>query len=121
MRHAKRTDSNQASIVKDLRKARAQVEVTNMGDDFPDLVAGWSQWVLLEIKNPDGDFSRGQLSFLATAQGPVGFATNTEEAFDVLQGYHLTRSQKEQIAVWLIKNPDQQSLSVKKLRKLVNA
>ena len=122
MRHAKRTDSNQASIVKDLRKAKFQVIVTNMGDDFPDLIAAFaSHWVMLEIKKPDGDFTRGQLQFLADAGAPVGFATDTNEAAKMITCGYLRPAQKAEIAVWLVKNPDQQTLSVKKLRKLVNA
>jgi len=119
---AKRTDKNQADIVRDLRLAGVQVLVTNFGDDFPDLLCGWrGKWTLLEIKKPDGDITRGQLEFARDAKGNIGIATTTDEACNVLFGNTLTSSQQTKIATWLIKNPDQQSLSVKKLRKLVNA
>jgi len=119
---AKRTDSNQASIVKDLRELGFQVVVTNLGDDYPDLMVGSKgTWTLIEIKKPDGDFTRGQLEFLADARGPIGYATDTGEAIGLIYGDHLTLGQRIHISQWLIKNPDQQSLSVKKLRKLVNA
>ena len=122
---AKRTDKNQAEIVEHLRAVGVQTIVTNMGNDFPDLLCGascWNGWTLLEVKQPSGCLDRGQLEFLRDATGAVAVVTDVDEAtFAVLSGDGLLgESDREQIAKWLIRNPDQETVSVKKFRKLIN-
>jgi len=117
---AKRTDKSQSAIVKQLRQRGAQVIVTNFGNDFPDLLIGLAHWSLVEIKEADGDLSRGQLQFLSDAKGRVGVATNFDDALEIAAGVgHLTLLQKEAITKWLYLNHSQQSLSVRKFFKLI--
>lgn len=120
-RHAKRTDKSQKGIVDELRKFGVQVVVTNFGESFPDLLCGYfCNWALVEIKESDGAFSRGQLEFLATSKGKCGVATNAQEAFQVVKNDgHLYPYEQNKIDVWLIRNPTQQSLSVKKFFKVI--
>ena len=118
---AKRTDKSQAEIVRELRKRGVQVIVTNFGNDFPDLLCGrHGQWFLIEIKEKDGDLSRGQLEFLAEANGYTGVATDADEAFYIIEAWgHLSRAKQVILSKWLIRNPSQQSLSVKKFTALM--
>ena len=118
---AKRTDKNQAEIVKLLRRHYGQVIVTNMGDDFPDLLCGSNGgWTLLEVKQPNGCLDRGQLKFLSEAHGAVAVVTNIDEAINALwDADTLNDEQKVRIAHWLIRNPDQETLSVKKFRAVI--
>lgn len=119
---AKRTDKNQASIVADLRKAGIQVIVTNMGDNYPDLMCARYQWVLVEIKQPDGSLDRGQLEFLRDARGHVAVATTFTEAYRAVmnpQSYAITPKKQERIAFWLSQNPAQETLAVKKFFKII--
>lgn len=123
---AKRTDGNQKAIVEALRKYGAKVIVTNFGDDFPDLLCSslTSEWVLMEVKEPHGCLDRGQLAFLSDVRcGAVAVVTNEDEAIDALRDEENRLEYREQEAIekWLIKNPNQQSLSVKKFRKVINA
>ena len=120
---AKRTDTNQQSIVDDLRKAGVQAVLTSsMGHDFPDLLLGHSsKWILAEIKQPKGDLSRGQLEFFAKSRGPVGVVTDLHEALCLAtrpEEFALTYKQKDAIAAWLVQNPSQESLGVGKFRRL---
>lgn len=120
-RFAKRVDRSQSGIVQALRKMGAQVEVTNMGNDFPDLLCGmfW-QWKLLEVKELDGHFSRGQLKFLRQALGPVDIVTSEHDAYLSIQGFRIiTPEQQGSITEWLIRNPNQETIRVQKLLKLI--
>lgn len=121
MRFAKKTDRSQPTIVKELRQRGTQVIITNFGNDFPDLlIGGGVNWSLVEIKEPDGDLSRGQLEFLANAQGRVGVATDIDTAFAIAHGIgYLSVLQKDEIGKWLIRNPTQKSLSVRKFFKVI--
>lgn len=122
MRHNKRTDRSQLDIVKDLRARGVQVIVTNFGSSFPDLLIGYRlrNWLLVEVKEPNGCFDRGQLQFLADACGPVAVATTADEAaFALHEGKALQTSQKDKIAAWLLRNPTQETLSVKKFRAVI--
>ncbi len=129
MRFNKRTDHVQNTIVKDLRACGIQVIITNDGFDHPDLLCGYRGiWTLLEIKNPlvtnvsKGTMTRGQLEFIADARGPVGVATNFEESRRIIVDQDwITQREQENIIAWLIRNPDQQSLSVSKFREMLNA
>lgn len=119
----KRTDKNQKSIVAKLRDAGIQVIVTNMGDNYPDLMCARYQWVLVEIKQPDGDLKRGQLEFLSNAKGYIGVVVNFEQAYALIMKpstHALSPGEQDRIAGWLIRNPTQQTLAVNKFFKIIN-
>jgi hypothetical protein len=114
---AKRTDHNQKQIVSDLRDAHRQVHITNFGQDFPDLLTAHAgEWALLEVKQESGSLDRGQLRFLANAKGKVAVVTTSREA---MNPEYLTPDHKAKIHVWLLQNPDQETLSVKKFRAAI--
>jgi hypothetical protein len=116
---AKRTDKNQAGIVDALRD-HFQVIVTNMGDAYPDLMVGFDGfWHLLEVKQPNGCLDRGQLEFMANSIGPVSVVTNEQEAIDAIYEGGISGNQRGQIHIWLIKNPTQDTLSVRKFRAVI--
>ena len=124
MRYAKRTDKSQADIVADLRKCGIHTLVTNMGDDFPDIITGHKQWVLIEIKEPDGDVSRGQVRFIVDSSCPVGVAVGCDEAKALAvdpDAHAITHEQKNALAKWLVKHPYQESVSIKKFFGVLNA
>lgn len=121
-RFAKKVDRSQPQIVKALRKYRAQIIVTNMGDDFPDLLVGRRAlgWKLLEVKELDGSFSRGQLKFLAEAYCPVDIVTSQYDAIVSLTvGRYLTMTEQARISAWLLTNPNQETIRVQKLLKII--
>lgn len=125
-RYAKKTDGNQVEIVNALRKHGVQVVITNFGESFPDLLCGYGRsWSLLEVKQPDGDLSRGQLEWLSNAKGRVAVVTTPDEAVDAaINGIHskhtLFLNSGFQLEQWLIKNPNQQSLRVSRFRRIIN-
>lgn len=122
-RYAKRTDSNQAEIVDYLRAQGYQVVLTNMGNDFPDLLVGnGHEWSLMEVKSEQGSLDRGQLRFLAEAQAPAAVVTNAESALrmaKVPRIWRIITSERDAINVWLIRHPEQNKLSVRKFFKLI--
>lgn len=124
-RYAKKVDGNQQPIVDALRKSGVTVIITNWGNDFPDLLCGKrGRWVLQEVKEPSGSLDRGQLLFMVNAGGcPIEVVTTPGEALAVMEypktfAHYLANQAR--VAVWLAKNP-QQSLSVKKFRKVIGA
>lgn len=123
MRHAKRTDVNQSSIVSDLRDEGIQVILTSsMGQDFPDILVCHIDWVLIEIKTLDGGLDRGQLSFISNAQGFIGIATDYSSARLLAKwpnDYAITPKQKDLIAIWLLRNPAQKTLAVRAFFKVI--
>jgi hypothetical protein len=121
-RFNKRTDKNQAEIVKELRRRGVAVTITNFGNDFPDLLCDVPKfWSLLEVKEPDGSIDRGQLKFMSECHGPCAVVTTPDEAWlTINEGAWLTNAHKDRIAGWLICNPTQETLSVRKFRKLIN-
>lgn len=122
-KYAKKVDRSQPAIVDELRKRGVQVHVTNFGNDFPDLLcSGRAGWVLVEVKEPGGDLSRGQLEFIAEAKGHVGVATDADEAvalvnFPMLES--IAPGKQDRIAAWLVRNPTQKSLSIRKFREVI--
>lgn len=124
-RYNKRTDFNQAEIIQEFRARDVQTIVTNWGQDFPDIMLGLRnglKWVLVEIKQPTGTFSRGQLRFLSEARGDVTVVTNKAVVGFVIfySNACLNSDEKDSIAKWLIKNPSQQSLAVSKFWKVID-
>lgn len=88
MRWAARTDSNQAEIVKALRKAgRSVVSLHRVGQDVPDLLVGYNGLnFLLEVKSEGGDLSSGQQEFADSWGGEVATVRSAEEALEATQG-----------------------------------
>lgn len=122
---AKRTDENQAAIVESLRKCGVRTTLLSaLGLDVPDLLCGYgSHWILVEIKKPDSDITRGQMRFIADALGYVGVATNAEQARKIVkqpESHAITDGQQTKIVEWLIRHPYQQTLSVRKFMELIN-
>jgi hypothetical protein len=118
MRFNKRTDNNQAQIVRELRDRRYQVVVTNMGDDFPDLLVSRPVepfWMLCEIKDTK-PLSRGQLLFIANSKGPICVATTADEVIQEVERGGIPQEGKDRLAQWLYKNPMKASLSLRKFR-----
>lgn len=118
--YAKRVDGSQVQVVAALRSF-AQVEITNMGKDFPDLACGFAhKWKLVEVKEPDGHFYRGQLAFLARAIGPVDIVISPDDGVNSIRGdRYLTPYQQVLIDQWLIRNPNQKKIAVKKLLGII--
>lgn len=120
-RFAKKVDANQQEIVKYLRKRGASVTITNFGNDFPDLLCGLPKfWSLLEVKEPDGSIDRGQLKFMSESHGPCAVVTTPDEAWEAISGEGwLTNEQKDKIEGWLLRNPTQETLSIRKFRAVI--
>src|SRR5688572_10441751 len=118
--YGKRTDKGQAAIVEELRKRGVQVILTSaLGNNFPDLLCGYSgRWILMEVKG-DGCLDRGQLEFLRDARGPVAVVTNAEEAHAALIN-GIDPQQQQIIAAWLLRNPEQKNLRLNKFRKVLS-
>ncbi len=124
MRFNKKVDKCQAEIVKSLRSCGLQVVITNMGDDYPDVMVGYKgKWILLELKNPkESSLSRGQLQFIVDAKGPVGVATDFAEAmWIVTENKAITQRQQENVIAWMLRNPEQGSLSTTKFKFIIDA
>ena len=87
MRWAARTDSNQAEIVKALRKAgRSVVSLHRVGQGMPDLLVGNNGLnFLLEVKSEGGDLSPGQQEFADSWRGEVATVRSPEEAIEATQ------------------------------------
>lgn len=124
-RFQKRTDKGQLAIVRELEACGIQTIVTNFGESFPDLIVCSPrnlQWVLLEIKEIDGSFKRGQLQFIADAKGLVGAATDAQTAYSVANSpgeFCFSANDKNRIDVWLSKNLEVKQIAVRKFFKEV--
>jgi hypothetical protein len=124
-RFAKKTDKSQADIVRELRQCQIQVIVTNMGNDFPDLLVCSSlapEWVLLEVKEENGKCSRGQLQFIADAKGYVAMTTTFKRALEIAvvpNVFCFKQEEKDLIAVWLEKNPNVKQIAVRKFFRTI--
>lgn len=92
-----------------------------MGDDFPDLLCGLrAAWKLAEVKELDGCFSRGQLKFLAKARGPVDIITGESDAVESMERNRtINEHEQAQIVLWLLTNPDQETIRVKKFLTMI--
>lgn len=114
--HKKKTDSSQKNIIAEMRQIGIQAIVTNGGKRFPDVLCGWAgQWILLEIKELGGALSRGQLRFLADSRGPVAIVIGSDAAIQAVTDpneYCLSNGQRDRIVQWLLRNPDQQSITM---------
>lgn len=125
---AKKVDKSQAEIVKMLRGAYVPTTVMSaVGDDFPDLITDFEQWVLIEVKDDslnEAKMSRGQMRFIAKSCGYVGVATDFDSAYNIAtepEKYALSEMAKTRIANWLAENPNQEQLRLKSFFKLIQA
>lgn len=88
-----RTDSNQNTIVQELRKLGMTVMVISaIGNGIPDLAVGYAgQNYFFQIKRPDGPPSKRVLTpaeeeFHAAWRGQVNVIQSTEDALKVISG-----------------------------------
>lgn len=87
-RAAYRTDSNQADIVKALRKIGASVWITaGLGDGFPDLIVGYrGQNCLMEVKrSPRSRLTEDERKFLETWRGNLFYVYTPEQAIQIVR------------------------------------
>ena len=88
MAFAKRTDANQAEIVKALRQAGADVyDLSKVGKGIPDLLVTFNgETILMEVKaNAKSRYTPDQLKFIANWKGgPLSRVDSPESALRVI-------------------------------------
>jgi Holliday junction resolvase len=88
MAYAKRTDANQAEIVKTLRQAGADVyDLSKVGKGIPDLLVTFNgETILMEVKrDAKAKFTAEQLKFIAKWKGgPLSRVDSPESALRVI-------------------------------------
>ena len=88
MAFAKRTDANQAEIVKALRQAGADVyDLSKVGKGIPDLLVTFNgETILMEVKrDAKAKFTAEQLKFIANWKGgPLSRVDSPESALRVI-------------------------------------
>jgi hypothetical protein len=96
MRHAARTDKNQAEIVAALERAGISVEIIGKPLDLLICVRGETQ--LMEVKNPDrtsedpdSRLTKAQVEFIAKWPGKVSIVRTPEEAIKAAIGEEALR------------------------------
>ena len=79
-----KSDSNQGTIVQQLRDVGFSVHVTSgVGDGFPDLVVGIAgRTVLVEIKTAKGTLTPDQIEFFRDFRGDAIVARDVEEILE---------------------------------------
>lgn len=82
----KRTDANQAEIVKALRDIGASVTITSeLGHGFPDLAVGFRGCTtLLEIKTENGLLTADEARWHAEWRGQAAIVRTVDEAIDAV-------------------------------------
>ena len=88
MAYARRTDANQAEIVKTLRQAGADVyDLSKVGKGIPDLLVTFNgETILMEVKrDAKAKFTAEQLKFIAKWKGgPLSRVDSPESALRVI-------------------------------------
>ena len=88
MAYAKRTDANQAEIVKTLRQAGADVyDLSKVGKGIPDLLVTFNgETILMEVKrDAKAKFTAEQLKFISNWKGgPLSRVDSPESALRVI-------------------------------------
>lgn len=91
MRHAARTDSNQAAVIDALKKVGVSVEI--IGQPFDLLVCCRGETSLMEVKNPErtsenpeSRLTKGQIEFIARWPGKIHVVRTPEEAVRAVLG-----------------------------------
>jgi hypothetical protein len=88
MRRAARVDTNQAAIVKALRKIGAVVTHTHtLGRGVADIFVSYGQqWFCLELKSKGGKLTRDEKKWCGIQRAPVYIVFSPEEAIGVVTG-----------------------------------
>ena len=84
MRHAARTDANQAEIIKALKSIGVSVEYIKLPLDL--LVCHKGETALMEVKMPGEQLNKNQVEFIATWPGKVHVVRSPEEAVRAVIG-----------------------------------
>jgi len=88
MRHAydNRTDSNQAEIVRSLKRipGLGVVVLDNLGAGFGDILVWWKQYHLIEIKTSTGKLNKKQVERSETWPGPMPVARSLDEVLKII-------------------------------------
>lgn len=99
--HRGRKDKNHDALIQTGRQIGASMfSLHTVGKSFPDLIGCLSETVLIEVKEPDGQFGVAQLRFLAEWRGLCGFVTNDGDLINLLRfpkQYALSESDKRRI------------------------
>lgn len=91
MRHAARTDANQAPIFDALRKIGVSVEYIKLPFDALIYVPRRKETALLEVKTDDGRFTKVQVEFLSRWPGKVYVVRSPEDAVRQVLGEEAMR------------------------------
>ena len=90
MRRAAKRDTNEAEIIRELRRIEG-VSVKQLNDrNLPDLLVGFQcksgrlMNLLIEVKEPKGKLNKGQIEFFDTWNGQVIVARSIEEALNIV-------------------------------------
>lgn len=84
MRRAARTDANQQAIVDRLRACGVWVKVVGQPMDL--LVWHKGKLSIMEVKMPDGRFTKAQVEFMAEYPGDILLARTEDEALMAVLG-----------------------------------
>jgi hypothetical protein len=80
MRHAARTDANQAAIVKALKAVGVSVEYIKLPFDLVVFNPRTRETAFMECKTEDGRFTKQQLEFISRWPGKIYTARSPEDA-----------------------------------------
>jgi len=84
LRHAAKTDDNQAEIVKALRSVGVSVEYIKLPVDL--IICHRGQTSLMEIKTPEGRLTKDQVEFIARWPGKIHIVKSPQEAINAVIG-----------------------------------
>lgn len=84
MRHAAKTDDNQAEVVKALRSVGVSVEYIKLPMDL--LICHRGETALMEIKTQDGRLTKDQVEFIARWPGKIHVVRSPQEAVNAVIG-----------------------------------
>ena len=84
---ARRTDANQAEIVKAMRVMGALVvDLHAVGKGVPDLLVCWKgRNILIEVKTVNGRMTKPEEDFFSWWTGPLAIVRTPEDAYQVLR------------------------------------
>lgn len=84
MRHAARTDANQAEICKALRQLGVNVEYIKLPFDLVVYYRGVTAF--MEVKTEEGRLTKQQIEFIARWPGPIHIVRTVDEAIKAVMG-----------------------------------
>lgn len=91
MRHAARTDANQAPIFDALRKIGVQVEYIKLPMDALIYIPRRNETALLEVKVDGGRFTKEQVEFISRWGGKIYVVRSPEDAVRQVLGEEVMR------------------------------